>query len=88
MWIATRPTWFLVTFLVGLIAGFALRVSACRADEPLKWVLIVSWPSHDITQLQLFPDGCSCITQLNTIRKIYEGKGTLACALKWDSTKS
>jgi len=32
MWIATQPKWFAVTFMIGLICGFALGVSATRAE--------------------------------------------------------
>lgn len=89
------------TIVLALIAALSVMLSTAPAfaEEPKdtytrlplpspKWVLFVHWPkTGDITELQLFSNGHACVDQLWNVHTIYDGKGTLACALKWEKTK-
>jgi len=54
----------------------------------MKWVLCVLWPlAGHFTALQQFPTGPACTAQAEKMAPIYEGKGTLACELRWSRTR-
>jgi hypothetical protein len=73
-------------FALALITALSAAPTHAQSVSPsaMKWILLISWLDGNILQLQEFPDGHSCIDQLLAVHKIYENKGTLACALKWE----